>query len=277
MSAPHVLGPADARHLADIAGLVAAVGWPHTRADLAALLALGRPWRASAPASGATVGVAVWWPMGPAHGRVGLVIVAPEQQGRGLGQALMSKVMADAGARSLTLLATEAGRPLYRKLGFETVGLSQRHQGTYAHRPVPGREIRRARPEDLNEIVALDGAVTGLDRAAMITQMFGAGHANVLWGKGRVTGYAIARPFGLGQVLGPLVAPGDADAEALFAATAGPGVLRVDRALEAESLGRFLAAHDLPGHEISHAMTRGVPPQASGPARVFSMAGHAWG
>ena len=56
----------------------------------------------------------------------------------------------------------------------------------------------------------------------------------------QVTGYAIARPFGLGHVLGPLVARNDDDAEALFTATARPGVLRVDRLVETENLGRFL-------------------------------------
>ena len=241
------------------------------------LLALGRLWRASDPESGATFGVAVWWPMGRAHGRVGLVIVAPEQQGRGIGQALMAQVMEDAGARSLVLSATEEGRPLYQKLGFETVGLTQRHQGTYAASPAPGQDIRPARAGDLADIINLDGAVTGLNRAAMITQMFGAGRVNVLSVAGRLSGYAMARPFGRNHVLGPLVASDDAAAEALFAATTEPGVLRVDRPLEAESLGHFLTSRELPGHEITHTMAHGAPPTGDGAARIFSMAGHAWG
>ena len=268
---------ADARHHEDVVLLVSAVGWSHTPEDIAVLLALGRPWRASDPESGATFGVAVWWPMGRAHGRVGLVIVAPEQQGRGIGQALMAQVMEDAGARSLVLSATEEGRPLYQKLGFETVGLTQRHQGTYAALPASGQDIRPARADDLAHIIDLDGAVTGLNRAAMITQMFGAGRVNVLSAAGRLSGYAMARPFGRGHVLGPLVASDDAAAEALFAATARPGVLRVDRPLEAESLGRFLTTRDLPGHEITHTMAHGTPPRGDGLARIFSMAGHAWG
>ena len=268
---------ADACHREDVVLLVRAVGWSHTPEDIAVLLALGRPWRASDPESGATLGVAVWWPMGRAHGRVGLVIVAPEQQGRGIGRALMAQVMEDAGARSLVLCATEEGRPLYQKLGFETVGLTQRHQGTYAASPVPGQDIRSARAGDLADIINLDGAVTGLNRAAMITQMFGAGRVNVLSVAGRLSGYAMARPFGRGHVLGPLVASDDAAAEALFAATAEPGVLRVDRPLEPASLGRFITARDLPGHEITHTMARGAPPRGDGPSRIFSMAGHAWG
>ena len=82
---------------------------------------------------------------------------------------------------------------------------------------------------------------------------------------------------GLGHVLGPLVARNDDDAEALFTATARPGVLRVDRLVEAENLGRFLEARDLPVHEITHSMVRGAPPKGGGEGRIFSMAGHAWG
>ena len=147
--------------------------------------------------------------------------------------------------------------------------------------PTPRRRSRAKtfarRAGDLADIINLDGAVTGLNRAAMITQMFGAGRVNVLSVAGRLSGYAMARPFGQGHVLGPLVASDDTAAEALFAATAEPGVLRVDRPFELESLGRFMTARDLPGHEISHTMARGAPPRGDGPSRIFSMAGHAWG
>ncbi len=111
----------------------------------------------------------------------------------------------------------------------------------------------------------------------MIAEMFDAGKTSILRVSDQITGYAIARPFGLGHVLGPLVARNDDDAEALFSATACPGVLRVDRLVETESLGRFLEARDLPGHEITHSMVLGTAPNSSGKGRIFSMAGHAWG
>lgn len=277
MSSAFAIETADVSYLPDFMALVAEVGWPHTPEDISSLLLLGRPWRAMDHQSSETIGVAVWWPMGREYGRVGLVIVSPKHQGRGIGRAMMQKVMEDAGARSLMLLATEDGKPLYEKLGFESVGLTQRHQGQYAHSPTGESGIRPASPEDLNEIIELDADVTGFDRSPMITQMFSDGSANLVRTNDQVTGYAIARPFGLGHVLGPLVARNDDDAEALFSATARPGVLRVDRPIETENLGRFLEARDLPGHEITHSMARGAPPKSGGQGRIISMAGHAWG
>jgi len=267
----------DISYLADFMALVAEVGWPHTPEDISSLLLLGRPCRAMDKESRETIGVAVWWPMGRGYARAGLVIVSPKHQGRGIGQAMMHKVMEDAGARCLMLLATQDGKPLYEKLGFESVGLTQRHQGNYSHSPTSESGIHPASAEDLNEIVALDANVTGFDRSPMIAEMFNAGSATLLRTNDQITGYAITRPFGLGHVLGPLVARNDDDAEALFSATARPGVLRVDRPIETENLGRFLEARDLPGHEITHSMARGAPPKSGGQGRIFSMAGHAWG
>ncbi len=267
----------DASCLPDFMALVAEVGWPHNYEDISSLLLLGRPWRAMDHQSSETIGVAVWWPMGREYGRVGLVIVSPKHQGRGIGQAMMHKVIEDAGARSLMLLSTEDGKPLYEKLGFESVGLTQRHQGQYAHSPTSESGIRPGSPENLDEIIELDAVVTGFDRSPMITQMFNDGMTNLLRVNDQVTGYAITRPFGLGHVLGPLIARNDDDAEALIAATARPGVLRVDRPIEAENLGRFLEARDLSGHEITHSMARGAPPKSGGQGCIFSMAGHAWG
>lgn len=61
--------------------------------------------------TGNTVGV---WSMG----------TAPEQQRRGAGRALLEEVIVrhrQAGATSFYLLATEAGKPLYRSIGFRTL------------------------------------------------------------------------------------------------------------------------------------------------------------
>jgi len=277
MSSPIDIEIADVRHLPEFMALVADVAWPHTSEDVSSSLLLGRPWRAIDRDSGATIGVAVWWPMGPDYGRVGLVIVSPNFQGHGIGRAMMQKVMEDAGTRALTLLATEEGKPLYDKLGFKSVGLTQRHQGHYSHPPTIENAAHPASIEDLSEIVALDARVTGFDRSAMITHMFDSGRTNLLRLGDHITGYAIARPFGLGHVLGPLIAQNEDDAEALFAATAGPGILRIDRLVEAEKLGQFLEAKNLPGHEITHSMVRGAPPVGGGNGRIFTMASHAWG
>ena len=46
-----------------VAALVAAVRWPHRRADIAALIELGRG-RLARGGDGRTLGVGLWWPFG---------------------------------------------------------------------------------------------------------------------------------------------------------------------------------------------------------------------
>jgi GNAT superfamily N-acetyltransferase len=267
----------DITNLSDYMALVNIVGWPHTAKDIISLLILGRPWRAVDRESREVIGVAVWWPMGRDWGRVGLVIVSPKFQGQGIGRSLMKKVLLDAGARSLMLLATEEGRPLYNQLGFKSVGLTQRHQGYCSHDMSTEPGIQSASLKDLTEIIALDATVTGFDRSPMITQMFGVGNTTILREKNKIIGYAIRRSFGLGTTLGPLIARNEDCAKKLFMASVNPGVLRIDRILRADKFGQFLEAQTIPGNEISHSMVRGTKPSGSGNCHLFAMASHAWG
>lgn len=51
----------------------------------------------------------------------------PEQRSRGAGRAVLSTAIAAYPDRPFTLIATEAGRPLYESVGFETAGFSTWH------------------------------------------------------------------------------------------------------------------------------------------------------
>ena len=263
--------------LSDYIALVNMVGWPHKPNDIAALLKLGHPWRAIEQNTEQSVGVAIWWPMGKHFGRIGLLIVSPDFQGRGIGRIIMEKVIADAGERTLMLLATEQGKPLYDSLGFQSVGLTQRHQGSYLNPSTASYGVTQANLGDLKEIIALDTRVTGLDRASMIAQMFGVGNTMARKHKNKISGYAINRPFGAGNVIGPLIAETEDDAKTLFMAAAKPGMLRVDRLMERASLGQFFEIKNLIGHEITHSMVRGVKSTGEKDGFVFAMASHAWG
>ncbi|MFX5668641.1 GNAT family N-acetyltransferase, partial [Acinetobacter baumannii] len=66
------------------------------------------------------------------YASLGLVIITDALQGRGLGRAMMQRLLQDAGTRNVILNATEAGRPLYEKLGFVVTDTLSQHQSTTA-------------------------------------------------------------------------------------------------------------------------------------------------
>src|SRR5689334_2662739 len=122
------LPPVSMTHLDAVMAPVAAVGWPHRRPDVPALIALGRGRLARAD-DGRTLGVGMWWPLGDTAARLCLVMVSPDGQGLGIGRRLMERLLAEAAPRSVMLLATLAGRPLYERLGFVEIGAVCQHQG----------------------------------------------------------------------------------------------------------------------------------------------------
>nr|MBN3726154.1 GNAT family N-acetyltransferase [Burkholderia sp. Ac-20379] len=113
--------------------LSVAVRWPHRPED----------WRFAFEAGGgfvavegdAVIGTALCWTFGADRATLGMVIVSPDQQGRGIGRKLMELVLEALGDRVTFLHATPAGQPLYEKLGFAACGALTQHQGTVAAAP----------------------------------------------------------------------------------------------------------------------------------------------
>ena len=69
------------------------LSWPHRLDDWKMLISLGRGYVAVAQE---VVGTALWWPFEPRQGTVGMVIVAPQMQGRGIGKDMMRRILTDA-------------------------------------------------------------------------------------------------------------------------------------------------------------------------------------
>jgi len=122
--------------------------------------------------------------LGAIHGDVGwvgVIFVAPELRGRGIGRALTEAVcdiLEDAGCRSLVLVATDLGRPVYDRLGF-------REQTRYHMHPAdpldaapvhpPGSSLRQIRTTDIDAIAVLDRHVSGEDRRPLIERFAASG------------------------------------------------------------------------------------------------------
>jgi len=134
-------------------------------------------------------------------GWVGAIWVAPVLRGRGLGRAITEAVIEElegSGCRTLVLVATEAGRRVYERLGFEI--LTHDHAlvatGVGAGRPAsaPVPSVRAFAPaHDLDAVAALDGWATGEDRRHILATCDG---WVVVGAAGEVTAFALRSPFG---------------------------------------------------------------------------------
>lgn len=210
--------------LADIPaahGLSMAFNWPHRPEDWQFAAEQGNGFVAEE--DGMAIGTALCWKFGTDRASLGLVIVSPEHQGRGIGRKLMQMVLNELGPRVTFLHATPAGRPLYEKLGFVVCDSLDQHQGNVVETsPVvlhDGERLRPATHTDFPAIIELASRGSGLERKAMMSALLDVGESVVLEHGGEITGFSVLRRFGRGQVIGPLVAklsPDDLRAKALI-------------------------------------------------------------
>ena len=142
---------------------------------------------------------------------IGTVWVAPAWRGQGLGRALTQAPIdaADAaGCRTLVLVATEAGRPMYERIGFQV-------QTWYRTLEAPGLggadatahgmpTVRAWRPADQDAVAALDRAVTGEDRRHLLEAFATPDSARVVVGDDdRPRGFVIRATWGGGATIAP--------------------------------------------------------------------------
>jgi GNAT superfamily N-acetyltransferase len=145
-----------------------------------------------------------------AYGRVGWVgtiFVVPDRRGDGLGRTLTQTVIDDLearGCRTLVLIATDLGRPVYERLGFELLAAHVRYAtpGSAETGGVPG--VRPYAPGDLPAILRLDRAATGEDRSAVLESLVSPESARVALGEdGAIAGFVIRGPWGGAALIAP--------------------------------------------------------------------------
>lgn len=148
-----------------------------------------------------------------AVGWVGTIFVSTHRRRTGLGRALTEAVcdaLEVAGCRTLVLVSTSEGLPLYERLGFEL----QTHYrileapGLPPQAPIEGereagdRAVRPFEPADLDPMIALDHAATGEDRAEALRRFATAASSKVLAGTdGTVAGFVVRAPWGGGATI----------------------------------------------------------------------------
>jgi predicted N-acetyltransferase YhbS len=152
---------------------------------------------------------------------VGLMAVHAEAQHRGVGSALMQRLLTwlDARGTPMALLdATEAGAPLYRRFGFVEDDQTHKFEHPGYHRSAcRPAGVRLMQPGDVPAVIAFDTPIFGANRArvlrALLTEF--PGRAFLIEDEvGQIGGYLFAQT----RRLGPWVAKRPQDAEVLLQA-----------------------------------------------------------
>lgn len=216
----------------------------------------------------------------PPFGWISMVLVAAEMRRQGLATRLLQDRIAWLQARGMVpiLDATEAGEQVYAPLGFGPGLRISRWQGHGGPPQAEGAAVRRAGPGDRGAMAALDRAVFGADRTALVEAFLARpGSAGFLAGDG--SGFGIVRAGRRAAQVGPLVARDESQAVALLdaalAAADGPVFLDV---LDAR---RGLVAH-LEGRGFTRQrgylrMSLGQMPDFDGDGRSMVIAGPEYG
>ncbi|MFN3524467.1 MAG: GNAT family N-acetyltransferase [Paracoccus sp. (in: a-proteobacteria)] len=267
------IAPFAPAHLPGALALSQAESWPHRAEDWALFLSLSRG--VVALADDRVAGTALLTRFGQV-GLVNMIIVGPELRGRGLGRKLVQAAMETADVPEFRLIATEAGLPLYRKMGFVETGVIRQHQGQVVPLAAP-EGITWASAADSAALAALDLRATGTDRAGLIDALLAQGRIAMLQ-TGDQIAFAGIRTFGRGLVAGPVIAETTEQARRLLTAVmaAHPGAfLRVDTP-EDSGLGDWLTERGLAHVGGGIAMST-TPQPHTDTTRSFALAAQALG
>lgn len=196
-----------------------------------------------AEADGQVVGTSV----AAIHGAaawIGTIWVQRTARGQGLGAALTEAAMDEAdraGSVTQVLVATDAGRPLYERLGFQV----QTWYRTMERRGVDAPQqpaVRAFASGDLAAMVDLDRMATGEDRSGALATLASPATSRVLAGEDGVRGFVVRAPWGGGATVARTIDDAMALLDARLA-TAGPlRTVRCGIVLENEAGGRALEA-----------------------------------
>lgn len=264
----------EARHLEGALKLSQEFSWPYRLEDWQFAAGLGEGLvleRASE-----VVGTALWWNYGAEHATAGMIIVTAKVQGTGQGSRLFNALLDAAQGRTILLNATAEGMPLYERRGFAPWGKIRQHQGVLKVAPDIEAEsrIRPATEHDLDAILAFDERAIGMQRRHVVTALAEIGDTLVIAQDENLLGYAIARKFGRGHVIGPVAANNAGDAKHLICAhlaMLGGQFVRIDVYAE-DGLSLFLQSLGLPLVSEVTSMVRGDLPSRVAPAHMYAVA-----
>jgi GNAT superfamily N-acetyltransferase len=254
------LGPAD---LEDCAALSVDRGWSPEKSKWSLLLEQAEAFGIDAPECG-LAGSVVLARYDKDLASVGMMLVAARYGRRGLGRALMEHLLDAAAGATVTLFATDFGKPLYDKLGFRTIRRSAAFVGRFRAAPASADNSKmRPRPAtgaDMAAILDIDMAAFGADRGQILTRLPAfVEQLRVLETEAGITGYAAAWRNTGSTVIGPVIAANAPGAGRLIADLAAQvrRPVRVDLDPDRPGLPEWAHAHGLEPVSLNAVMAYG--------------------
>jgi GNAT superfamily N-acetyltransferase len=275
--------------LRDCAALAVDRGWWPERAKWLLLLAASEAYGVDAPDGQGLAGTVVLTRWGADRAAIGMMLIASRYGRQGIGRALMEHALHAAGeGTAVSLFATDAGRPLYEKLGFQPVRRSVAFRGHFHLDSQTGKggksetragaagspgNVRDATEADLQAILTLDLAAYGADRGRILTRMPGFAERIVVLEAGDgIAGYAAAWRTEAYTMIGPLMAPDGGAARRLVTNLAGRSTVavRLDLDPDRSELPGWARARGLEPTERTVMMTYGDLTPRGRPERLFT-------
>ncbi len=145
---------------------------------------------------------------------IGMLIVHPENRGRGIGSQLLTRAIEFLRAEkiaSIKLDATPQGEPLYAKMGFrKEFEITRWYRAEVSPSNHKYREVRPAKPGDLPKIAELDQESFGVNRGGLLEEIQRRAYRSfVARADENVCAFAMLRNGVNASYLGPFTSPNE--------------------------------------------------------------------
>jgi GNAT superfamily N-acetyltransferase len=185
-------------------------GWNQVEADWQRLIELQPDGGFVAELDGRTVGTVTSCRFG-CVAWVAMMLVEQAHRGRGIGRALMVRVLNELDGQrvaSVRLDATPLGRPLYETLGFREESTFERYQGCFPQGEPTTLSDSVLPATSLEGVLELDRRVTGTERGGLLRRLLddNPGSLRIVSSGAEVQGYLMSRPGSRAMQLGPCIA-----------------------------------------------------------------------